>query len=118
MKLLPLITVGIILFASQANASTAQPVDNRFLQSDMKTCYGKLNELKKFNPAESHALNKKLMTVVQSRASLNASGQYASSETMAYIMSLQSQTISGLCMQITQKLDVEMMKKTISSLKY
>lgn len=118
MKLPITIALGFLLLACQANAITTQPTDNNLIKNDMKTCYGRLNELKKLNPLEFRVINKKLMTVVQSQAFLNASEQYASPETMSYIKSMQTKTIRNTCIQINQKLDMELIKKTMTSMNY
>lgn len=89
---------------------------HKLINNDMKMCYNKLNELKRFNPREFKTLNNKLMTVVQNLASLNSSGQYVTSETMQYIIQMQTKSIEMTCEQIEQKLDIEIVKKGIAPL--
>lgn len=108
--------MAIALFASQANASSDQSVNTSYNSFDMKTCYNKLNELKKYDQSMFRTLNKSLMTVVQSRASLNASEIHASPEAMSYIRAQQTKTISNKCEQISQKLDEMLIKTALLSL--
>lgn len=118
LKILFSFTMIFFFVSGQAQALSVkiEPESKNASENDMKTCYGRLNELGRFDHAKYKLYNKRLMSTVQSQAALNTSGKFASQETMNYIKSQQTKAIRNTCNQISQKLDENMVKKAMTSL--
>lgn len=122
MKQLFKLVITIFLMGSNqlyaSNHTSVTLTRDSFINTDMKTCYGMLNELKKYDAREHKKMNNSLMSVVQAHASLSNSGQFASQEAVNYINAQQKRRIRSICLRIGQKLDEEVVRKMSAASDY